>query len=365
MNIHRGITHCDSIGDIFQNPIFLKFIRDWYELKNEWQILQVRRNIQWEKRYTPEFYDFIRAVFENRTDMEAFLDYVREMVLTSEKISRKLFWRYGDGEGRKYGNQDIIKALLAFDELNDQLSTVTWLTIAGVFQTRVVDIVRNAMNTDAHNEERDETDDEEDTPVYPKISLYYALERTLEDGVFPINSDGEIICKIADGVVWSIVNVVWRNEIYEVDRLGNRTDRVNNIIEIQWEERLDTREKIVARIKLLTRILRYHLSDYFEISEEEEQYYADLWNAYKSKMLVKNHEPNGDEIYHGCTRHLQNMIEELSIKLKNIEPSDTTMIQPLIDSGIAPGVQKELPEAKVPKQSQHSRWEKPSLRIVQ
>jgi hypothetical protein len=64
----------------------------------------------------------------------------------------------------------------------------------------VIDIVRNAMNADAHNEESDETDDE-DTPVYPKISLYYALEKTLEDGVFPINSDGEIICKIADGVV--------------------------------------------------------------------------------------------------------------------------------------------------------------------
>ncbi len=363
MNIYRGITHCDTIGDIFQNPILLKFIRDWYELKNEWQMLQVRRNIRWEKTYTPEFYDFIRVVFENRTDMEAFLDYVREMVLTSEKISRKLFWRHGDWDGRKYGNQDIIKALLAFDELNDQLSTVTWLTIAWVFQTRVIDIVRNAMNADAHNEESDETDDE-DTPVYPKISLYYALEKTLEDGVFPINSDGEIICKIADGVVWSIINVIWRNEMYEVDKLGNRTDRVKNIIEIEWEEIFDTREKIVARIKLLEKILRYHLIDDVEISEEEEQYYADLWNIYESNLIAKQKTSIGDAFYHGFTRHIISMIEELSIKLRNTEPSDTLMIQPLLDVGITPGVTRELPKAKASLQNQPSQWEKPTLRIV-
>lgn len=283
------------------------------------------------------------------------------MVLTSEKISRKLFWRYGDGEGRKYGNQDIIKALLAFDEVNDQLSTVTWLTITGVFQTRVIDIVRNAMNTDAHNEKSNETDDE-DTPVYPKISFYYALEKTLEDRVFPINSDGEIICKIADGVVWSIVSVVWRNEIYEVDKLGNRTDRVKNIIEMQWEERLDTREKIVARIKLLERVLRYHLNDDFEISEQEEQYYKQCWDIYEAKMLAKNYEPNWDELYKGLTRYLQTMIEELSIKLKKIKPSDTTMIQPLIDAGITPGVWNNLPEISEGRKAPPR--EKPILTIV-
>jgi len=355
MNIQRWITHCDTIGDIFKNPILLQFIRAWYEIKNEGASLQIRKETQWGKNYTSEFYEFIRAIFEDRSDMEAFLDYVRERVLTSKKISQKLFWRFWDGEWRQYSNQDIIKALLAFDELNDQLSTVTKLTVSWVFQTRIVDIIRKAQDTDAH--------EEEDTDVYDDRPLYYALERILEDGVVPISLRGEIICKIADSEGWHIISVVWWNSTYEVDRLWNPTDRGNNIIEIKWEERLDTREKIVARIKLLERILRYHLSDNFEISEEEEKYYADLSNAYESKILAKNHEPMWDENYHGCTRYFQDMIAELTIKLKNTKPTDTTMIQALIDTGIKPGVGAQLPKIVDWKKTILSG--KPTLKIVQ
>jgi hypothetical protein len=48
------------------------------------------------------------------------------------------------------------------------------------------------------------------------------------------------------------------------------------------------------------------------------------------------------------------MIEELSIKLRNTEPSDTLMIQPLLDVGITPGVTRELPKAKASLQNQPS-----------
>ena len=169
----KGVTHCDTIGDIFKNPILLKFIADWYKIENDWKKLKIRKKAQEKRSFTPEFYEFIREIFEDRTDMERFLEYVREIILTSEKTSKKLFGRIWDGEGRKYSNQDIIKALLSFDEINDQLSNVEWLTIDWIFSTKIMEILRASYTEPSHRE-----DDEEG--IYDNTMLYEALEKTLD-----------------------------------------------------------------------------------------------------------------------------------------------------------------------------------------
>lgn len=278
--------------------------------------------------------------------MEDFLAFVREVLLDSSEIYKKVFW-----EERKYSNQDIIKALLAFDNLNDQISTVGGLTIARVFQTWIYDIIRQARDADAH--------EEEDNALYDDISLYYALERTLEDGVFPINSDGEIICKIADGVKWHIVNVVWRGAIYEIDDYWNSLDEDGGVVE---NTEPDTREKIIARINLIERLLEYHKNKKLEISDEERQEYETLINAFKAWFTSRKKQLIEKTFDNNFISYLRGIREELVQKLKNTKPTDRTMIQPLIDVDVEPWIRRELPIENYTGTPPHKQT--PSLRIV-
>jgi hypothetical protein len=47
-------------------------------------------------------------------------------------------------------------------------------------------------------------------------------------------------------------------------------------ITIRGEEVLDTREKVIIRIKLLEQVIEYHYSDDLDIPEELESFYANL-----------------------------------------------------------------------------------------
>lgn len=258
MNIQRWITHCDTIWDIFKNPILMRIVAEWYQIKKDGNKLRWRQKSNGETIFTPEYYEFIREIFEDRTDMESFLGYLREVLLTSDAIYAKV--------KEDYSNSDIIKALLSFDELNDQLSTVDHLSVSWVFQTRIVDILRESYAASAHDE-----DPEED--VYPTISIFSALEKALDHGVLPISSNGEVISVIDEGNTWYIVSVIGESRIFEVDKFGTPLDE--EVIVESGSELLDTREKVVERIKLLERIISYHYNVSTDIPEEDEQFYID------------------------------------------------------------------------------------------
>ncbi len=345
MNIQRWITHCDTIWDIFKNPILIELVLEWHEIKKGWKALKVKkRNIlqflkkeDWEVKFTPEYYEFIREVFDERTNMESFLDYVRESIIVSDTLY---------GELQKYWPDNLVKALLSFDELNDQLAGVTWLTVAWVFKARIADIIRDAYTTATHME-----DDENEDEIYDTPWLYYALEKTLEEWLMPINSDGEMIVKLwdgntlKDGSKWHIVTSIWGNgEIYEVDRLWNRTDPWSKIITIKWEEILDSREKLITRIKLLEKIIEYHYSDGLDILEEVELFYANLRAEFESWHASLRDIPTGNFAHIHFWMHLVRMKNDLIESLKKMDATDTTQIDKWEKDWREIGISTHLPE---------------------
>jgi hypothetical protein len=43
-----------------------------------------------EAQFTPEYYEFIRETFDERTNMDGFLDYVRERIMVSDSLYQEL-----------------------------------------------------------------------------------------------------------------------------------------------------------------------------------------------------------------------------------------------------------------------------------
>lgn len=332
MNIQRWITHCDTIGDIFKNPLLIKFVSEWHQIKKEGSKIRLRVRENGEVKFTPEYYEFIREIFEDRTNMEWFLDYIREICLTSDTLYQQL---------QEYWPDNLVKALLSFDELNDQLAGVAWLTIAWVFKTRIADIIRDAYTQATHMEEDEEGEDFYETPW-----LYYALEKTLEEWIMPITSDGELIVKIWDGNVWHIVTGIWGNgEIFEVDRLWNRTDPWSKEITIRGEKVLDTREKVISRIKILEQSIEYHYSDDVVIPEEIGSFYAWLQEGFESSYVNPKDIPVWDLWEIHFWKYLIEMKNDLIQKLRNdMKISDTTQIDTWKEQWHKAGISTELPE---------------------
>ncbi len=297
MNIQRWITHCDTIWDIFKNPILMRIVAEWYRIKKDGKKLTWKRKSNGNTLFTPEYYEFIREIFEDRTDMESFLQYLREVLLTNDTVYEKI--------KENYSNLDIIKTLLSFDELNDQLSTVDHLTVSWVFQTKIINILRNSYSLPSHDENPKEG-------IYPNIPVFYALEQSLNYEILPISSNGEIISIIDEGNSWYIVSVLGEGRIFEVDKLGTPLDE--EVIVESDSELLDTRKKIIERIELLKRIISHHHNSSVDLSEEDEQFYIDRQIEFaqerksESKNLLEIH-------FRKYLTEIKNDLEELLKKM--------------------------------------------------
>lgn len=290
-----------------------------------------------EAQFTPEYYEFIRETFDERTNMEGFLDYVRERIMVSDSLYQEL---------QNYWPDNLVKALLSFDELNDQLAGVTWLTISWVFQTRIVDIIRDAHTTPTHME-----DDEDEDAIYDNLWLYYALEKTLEEWILPITFSGELIVKLWDGNIlenggmWHMVTILWGDgEIFEVDSFWNRTDPWSKIEDMSVWEILDTREKVIERIKLLERVIEYHYNDDLEIPEDVWIFYSNAGQKYEAWYASWKDIPTGDMAHIHFWQHLIDMKNDLTQALKKMSVSDTTQVEQWKKDWLKAGISKNLPE---------------------
>jgi hypothetical protein len=175
--------------------------------------------------------------------------------------------------------------------------------------------------------------------------------------MMPISSSGEILCRIADWNTGHMVSILWEDKIFEVDRLWNRTDPGSKEITIRGEEVLDTREKVIIRIKLLEQVIEYHYSDDLDIPEELESFYANLWIEFESWYSSLKDVPTGDLAHIHFGQHLVQMKHDLGASLKDIEVSDTTKIDEWKEQWQEGGISAELPQ-----ESNHSvpqvRWAK-------
>ncbi len=138
--------------------------------------------------------------------------------------------------------------LLAFDEIHTQLSNYNRFTLQWIFQTRIYDIINDAKNRSAHEEDPEEW-------VYPEISVYDALEGMLERWI-PISQDGEIIGYIADTNDHYLVSVQWVWSLREADRVWNYVDE-DDILQISWLAIPATRGDMVKRIRMIENILQH------------------------------------------------------------------------------------------------------------
>jgi hypothetical protein len=65
-------------------------VSEWHQIKKEGSKIRLRVRENGEAKFTPEYYEFIREVFDDRTNMEGFLDYVRERIIVSDTLYQQL-----------------------------------------------------------------------------------------------------------------------------------------------------------------------------------------------------------------------------------------------------------------------------------
>ncbi len=126
--IKLGETHCDTIGDFFKNPFLFRFIKEYYEWNYQntdgWPLRK------W-KSFTPEFYECVRSIFSNYSQMKEFLRRVRTQYMEDPSILKG------------YTDDQLTQTLLVFEQLYQYLSSTAGVsfTVAGLFQKSVADIV--------------------------------------------------------------------------------------------------------------------------------------------------------------------------------------------------------------------------------
>lgn len=308
----KWITCCDTIGDIFKNPIIMRIIAEWHMILKNGKKLTWRQKTDKKMHFTPEYYEFIREIFEDRKNMEAFLIYVRERFLTDKALYMKV--------QENYDQMDIIKALLSFDDINTQLSTDSKFSVKSVFEERLMNVLEVAWSTSAYDE--DECDDREIDISAAKNNVIYALKNTLINEVCPISSDGEILCWVDEGNTGHMVSVLWVGIVFEVNKLGvpiteSTTDQI--ITEV-GEEVLDTREKVLTRIKLLERIIAWYFdkTETLELSKEDENFYIDESLTFKAKFRRKNKNMSEEIEEIHFWKHLVQLAADLETAFKNM-----------------------------------------------
>jgi len=310
---------CDNIGDFFRNPILLKIIKNWAKIKDikklkiysNKSVLRSHNN----KRFSSEFYEFIRDIFENRSNMDSFLDYLRKILLIDEELMTTL--------KSQYETDDFVKALLAFDELNDQLSTIKKLSVWDVFSTKIANIIGAANNQPSHFQDEDEVD------VDYSLSQLKGLRATINAGVMPIGSDGEILLYIDEDNGKYMMSTLSTWEIIYTDKNWNRLDKNNELITIKVEKVLDSRKKVLEELEAFSLAFDYHLGKIKSenLPENAEKLYENLALDFSENNNITPEALYDSQEY--LTKFKKWMIEEyrnLDTIFKKMPASDTKRI---------------------------------------
>lgn len=353
----KGKTHCDNIGDCFRNRFIIRFIKEWNNIKNDEKLLiwsEKSRSKTWnKKKFSPEFYEFIRSIFENRSSMNDFLDYIREQILSNSKLKSNI--------DKEFGVNDLVKIILAFDELNDQLSTIEKLTVWSVFKTRISEIVWAANTRPSHFQ------DEEEQEVDYSLTQLQWLRGAIVNWVMPISSRWEILLYIDHDKWRYMMSKLGNSEIVYVDKNWNRLDQNNELITIKTEKRLDSREDVMRSLLVFEQVYDYHISGcQKDISKDAEIMHENLVDEFATQEKISIQDVFATQ--ENLTKFKRWMIQEYN-KLKDLLKSDTLKRDTTrIDEWSARNITTHKPYSDLPT---HDMWQKkpkkkwtPKLRVV-
>ena len=311
-------THCDTIGDYFKNPYILRVLRQWYRLKNidvlaKWEKLAIwLEKKDKDKGFTQEFYSFIQDIFKDEWDIEEFLSFLKAQYIDKPKVKDDILY--------EYQNEDIVRLLLCFDEVREQL----WFdgmwqsytqTISSIFSTRIVDILREAYAKFPLEES--------------EMNIHESMIQMLTRWHSPISEDWEILCHIAEWEDWAVQVVALKDQSEEVFPVTTEGMRFHDyeITDIDEEGGiLYNREDVLVRIREVKEILSYHLE---EIDDEE---LTDKQQRLK-KSLLDVHAQQKWLILKDFSEIVWNFIEELYVSLKKLPVKDDSHSLPLWESG--------------------------------
>lgn len=294
-------THCDTIGDIFQNKHIQRFLQHWYKTQNKWKTLKIswRNDI-----FSWEFEDFVRKIFSDRDRFEEFLSEIRAKFLLEKKFLKHL--------KKNYETEDFIVALLCFQELNYILEEGNRYTMQGVFSTQIREILENRKSGCIHNEDSEEW-------IYETIPAYFALEKALNYGMLPISESGDIfgaIQKQADNVHY-IVSSVSEGSIFEVDQKWRQKEE-------QYEA---TRKDILQLVTQLQEIYEYYQKEgTWKLSPKNQKLFDELNDEYD--ILSQN--ATGEIPFE---TFLENKIKILEEDFPQARIADHTHIKKLLEKG--------------------------------
>lgn len=294
--------YCDTIGDYFKNKYVTHIIVEWYRVwcKKKW--IEKSRDLKvWKNRknkklgFTEEYEEFIKLIFQDATDMEDFLVFLKAEYIDNEEVSewfKKIFHTW-----------DFIRLFLSFREVTDQLyfdtyDRVSRLTIGGIFATRVAYILEKA-----HSVEVSETNE---------TSIHRAMEQMYEKWISPISSDGKILCYLWEWEAGGFeVKELGQKEniVFEVKRNGFDILDADDFVKEKWETPLD----IHAELDLLRKYFQFHKDiDSTELSEEEEDWYFKIKIDWESENKWNTKSENEIAFW----RYLEWKIQELEQQIR-------------------------------------------------
>jgi len=343
--IIKGKTHCDNIGDYFRNPFLTSLIVRYYQGMNK-STLTIWKNKK-DKKFSPEFYEFIREIFHDGNDMKKFLIYIREELLSKPKLKSKLH-RYCD-------NDDLMKALLCFEEINDQLHTTNALTIKGIFNTKIIDILRVAQVSESH-------DWYAENEQYWNPPILRSLGNAFDKWIMPISNRWDILWYIDADESKHIMAIIWEEKIIEVNHI--------------WEylENPDTSKRIlkIQQINRYIKIYKYFEQNFidadnwesFILEKKEEGIYNTLMKDYLTHSTDSQEDIEDDSIeWRLFLEWLWDEIGEAKKDLEDTAPQDETQIKKWKDKNITPGIQKQLPDIAPTQMFPANSW-KPILKVI-
>lgn len=294
-------THCDTIGDIFQNKHIQRFLQHWYKIQNTWKNLK----IFWKNdAFSWEFETFVREIFSDRDRFEEFLSELRAKFLLKNSFLKHL--------QKNYDIEDFIVALLCFQELNYILEEGNRYTIQWVFSTQIREILENRKSGCIHQEDPEEG-------VYEVIPAYFALEKALSYGIVPISESGDIfgvIQKHADDVHY-IVSSLSEGSIFEIDKKWRQRE----------EEYQPTRKDILQRITQVQEIYEYYQKEgLWQLSPKNQK----LFDALNDEFDTLSQKTKGEISFE---TFLENKIKKLEEDFPKARIADHTHIKKLLEKG--------------------------------
>jgi len=262
----RWENYCNNIGDYLRNPFMLRFIKEWYAIKNEnklkiWSKTSIIRT-QNKKEFSSNFYDFIESTFKDRSEMTDFLDYIREKLAENPTLIESL--------EEKYEPIDFAYTLLALDTLNNELYKRSRTTIQDAFSVRINDII------DKYNTRSAYVEDKEWEKMDYRFTQLHWLREAIANGAIPIDSDGEILIYVSQDKEKYIMAKMSTGTMVYVDKNGNRLDKSRELIQISSTRVINNRADCIRELGFYDEILRFCESEVDERNESAMSLYEDL-----------------------------------------------------------------------------------------